>query len=83
MTVRHECNPRACSDMRYAKTTLCKGAGFFKFYNEAFAEPLLILSKKFCPETESATDELLNFQVDAQVFAFKSCKNSKLKSKYT
>jgi hypothetical protein len=37
---------------------------FFKFYNEAFAEQLQILSKKFRPETESAIDELLNFQVD-------------------
>ncbi len=42
------------------------GHWFFKFYNEAFAsaEPLQILSKKFRPETESAIDELLNFQVD-------------------
>ena len=36
----------------------------FKFYYEAFAEPLQILSKKFRPETESAIDELLNLQVD-------------------
>ncbi len=36
----------------------------FKFYYEAFAEPLQILSKKSRPGTESAIDELLNFQVD-------------------
>ncbi len=40
------------------------GHWFFKFYYEAFAEPLQILSKKFRPETESAIDELLNFQVE-------------------
>ncbi len=56
---------------------------FFKFYYEAIAEPLQILSKKFRPETESAIDELLNFQVEVEVFAFQSSDNSKLKSKYT
>ena len=64
MTVRHEYSPRACSGMRCAKATLCTGTGFFKFYYEAFAEQLQILSKQFRPETESAIDELLNFQVD-------------------
>ena len=50
--------------MRCAKATLCTGTGFYKFYDEAFAESLQILSKKFRPETESAIDELLNFQVE-------------------
>ncbi len=59
------------------------GHWFFKFYYEAFAEPLQVLSKKFRPETESAIDELLNFQVEVEVFAFQSSKNSKLKSNYT
>jgi hypothetical protein len=40
------------------------GHWFFKFYYDAFAEPLQILSKKFRPETESAIDELLDLQVD-------------------
>jgi len=40
------------------------GYWFYKFYDEAFAEPLQILSKKFRPETESEIDELLNYQVE-------------------
>ena len=40
------------------------GHCFFKFYYEAFAEALQILSKKFRPETEAAIDALLDFQVD-------------------
>ena len=50
--------------MRWAKSDHLYGHWFFKFYYEAFAEPLQILSKKFRPETESAIDELLNFQVE-------------------
>jgi hypothetical protein len=71
--------------LRYAvrKSDPLYGYWFFKFYYEAFAEPLQILSKKFRPETESAIDELLDLQVDVYVFAFQSPKNSKLKSKYT
>jgi hypothetical protein len=67
MTVRHQYNPRAGSGMRCAKGTLYTGTGFSSFslfYYEAFAELLQILSKKFFPETESAIDELLSFQVD-------------------
>ena len=40
------------------------GYWFFKFYYEAFAESLQILSKKFRPETESEIDELLTYQVE-------------------
>jgi hypothetical protein len=52
--------------LRYAvrKSDPLYGHWFFKVYYKAFAEPLQILSKKFRPETESAIDELLNFQVD-------------------
>jgi hypothetical protein len=52
--------------LRYAvrKSDPLYGYWFFKFYYEAFAEPLQILSKKFRPETESAIDELLDLQVD-------------------
>jgi hypothetical protein len=52
--------------LRYAvrKSDPLYGHWFFKFYHEAFAETLQILSKKFHPETESAIDELLNFQVE-------------------
>ena len=56
----------ARAQVRCAKAILCTGTGFsnFKFYYEAFAEPLQIISKKFRPETEAGIDELLNFQVD-------------------
>ncbi len=47
-----------------SKSDPLDGHWFFKFYYEAFAEPLQILSKKIRPETESAMDELLNFQVE-------------------
>jgi hypothetical protein len=52
--------------LRYAlrKSDPLYGYWFFKFYDEAFAEPLQILSKKFRPETESAIDERLNVQVE-------------------
>jgi hypothetical protein len=52
--------------LRYAvrKTDPFYGYWFFKFYYEAYAEPLQTLCKKFRPETEAAIDELLNFQVD-------------------
>jgi len=54
--------------LRYAlrKSDPLYGYWFFKFYYEAFAESLQILSKKFRPETETAiqVDELLNYQVE-------------------
>jgi hypothetical protein len=64
--------------LRYAvrKSNPLYGHWFFKFYYEAFAEPLQILSKKFRPETKSAIDELLDCRsrivyerkTDSQVF---------------
>ena len=52
--------------IRYAvrKSDPLYGHWFFKFYYEAFADALQILSKKFRPKTEAAIDALLNFQVD-------------------
>jgi hypothetical protein len=52
--------------LRYAvrKSDPFYGHWFFKFYYEAFAEALQILSKKFRPETESEIDELLTYQVE-------------------
>ena len=54
--------------LRYAsalrKSDPVYGYWFFKFYYEAFAEPLQTLSKKFLPETDAAIEELLSFQVE-------------------
>jgi len=52
--------------LRYAlrKSDPLYGYWFYKFYYEAFAESLQILSKKFRPETESEIDELLTYQVE-------------------
>jgi hypothetical protein len=50
---------------------LCKSDSlwywFFQFYYEAFAAPLLTLSKQFLSETDTAIDELLYFQEKVQV----------------
>jgi hypothetical protein len=37
---------------------------FYRFYSEAFADPLSKLSSKFVPETDEAVDELLSYQVE-------------------
>ena len=57
--------------LRYAlrKSDPVYGYWFFKFYYEAFAEPLQTLSKKFLPETDAAIEELLSFQVEVEVFS--------------
>jgi hypothetical protein len=40
------------------------GYWFYRFYYEAFADPLSKLSRMFVPETDAAIDELLSFEVD-------------------
>ena len=40
------------------------GYWFYRFYCNAFADPLAKLSKSFVPETDAAIDELILFKVD-------------------
>jgi hypothetical protein len=52
--------------VRYAlrKSDPVYGYWFYRFYCEAFADPLSKRSNKFVPETDEAVDELLSFQVE-------------------
>ncbi len=52
--------------VRYAlrKSDPFYGYWFYRFYYEAFADPLSKLSCKFVPETDEAVDELLSYQAE-------------------
>ena len=56
--------PSGC--VRYAlhKSDPFYGYWFYRFYYEAFADPLSKLSSKFVPETDEAVDELLSFEAE-------------------
>ncbi len=54
---------RACQ-VALRKSDPFYGYWFYRFYYEAFADPLSKLSSKFVPETDEAVGELLSYQME-------------------